>query len=417
MRLAEAWVVVYGRDTDSTDAGQLTGRHSLSRSGPVSHLDDVFDDPAHGDVGRDRLGVHFAWEGVLLLGVAVLGYLIFAGHRDALSGAPLRALLVFAAGLGLLAFSASMSLRVAAPNLALGSVSVASALYYAQHSDAGLVSTAMWPVGLGLVIGLGIAILVVGFHVPGWAGSLVATLIVIAWIQNRFPRAVEVTGTFDPASEAYYFFGGFVVLSLVAGLLGIIKPIRRGVGRFRPTSDPAVRRGGLAATVTVLGLVLSSGLAAVAGIILAAAAGAAEEAVAPTLGLEWTALAFGAALLGGVSAFGRRGGVFGTILGTLLLALLITYGDESDWKISIWLIGAGAVGTGLIVTRLVETFGRPLVFDDGADDWSDVGVGGTTGWSTGPASGDPWAGLSSAPASPPPTTTSATQWGDTDRWR
>ena len=411
--------MVYGRDNDATDAGQLTGRHSLSRSGPASNLDDVFDDPSHGEVGRDRLGVHFAWEGVLLLGVAVLAYLMFAGYPDAVKGDPLRELLVFAAALGLLAFGAAMTLRVGAPNLALGPMAVASGLYYARNSGDGLIDTAILPVGLGLALGLGIALIVVGFHVPGWAGSLVAALAVIAWIQNRFPGAVDVAGTFDPASEGYYLFGGFAVLSLVAGLLGIIKPIRRGVGRFRPIGDPAVRRGSVAATVTALGLTLSTGLAAVAGMILAAASGAADQPVTPTIGLEWTALAIGVALVGGISAFGRRGGVFGTVLGTLLIALLIRYGEVAGWKISIWLIGAGAVGVGLIVTRLVETFGRPLAIDeDSADDWSDVGVGSATGWSTAPASDDPWAGFSTAPTSPPPpTTTSTTQWGDTDRWR
>jgi hypothetical protein len=106
--------------------------------------------------------------------------------------------------------------------------------------------------------------------------------------------------------------------------------------------------------------------------------------------------------------------VFGTILGTVLIVLLMTYGDRADWRISDFVLAAGAVATGLIVTRLVETFGRPLDLG-GPEDWSDVGVGATTTWST-VSDGDPWTGLSSAPASPPPTTTT-TQWGDTDRWR
>lgn len=409
--------MVYGRDTDATDVGQLTGRHSLSRSGPANNLDDVFDDPMHGEIGRDRLGVHFAWEGVLLLGVVVLAYLLFAGYPSAVKGEGLESLLVFGSALGFLAFGAAMSLRVGAPNLALGPVALASGLYYAKNGDSTIISASIQPVLVAMAIGLGIAVLVVGFHVPGWAASLVATLVAVAWIQNRFPRAVSVEGTFEPNDRAYYLFGGFAVLSLVAGLLGLIKPIRRGVGRFRPISDPALRRGGVAATVTTLGLVMSTGLAAVGGIIMAAAAGAAGDDVVPGVGLELTALAMGAALVGGVSAFGRRGGVFGTILGTAILVLLITYNREAGWKISDWVLAAGAVGTGLIVTRLVETFGRPLALDEGPEDWSDVGVGGTTGWSTAPTSGDPWAGLSSAPSSPPPTTTTTTQWGDTDRWR
>lgn len=406
--------MVYGRDSDATDAG-LSGRHSLSRSGSVANLDDVFDDPAHGDVGRDRLGVHFAWEGVLLLGAVVLGYLLFANHRDAVTGAGLKELLVFGSVIGMLALGAAISLRVAAPNLALGSIAMASGLYYAKHGGETIISSSITPLAVAMGVGLGIALIVVGFHVPGWAASLVAALVAIAWIQHQFQSDISVSGDFNPNNRAYYLFGGFAVLSIVAGLLGLIKPIRRGVGRFRPVSDPAVRRGGLAATVTALGLVLSSGLAAAAGIILAAAAGTAGRMVSPSTGIEFTALALGAALVGGVSAFGRRGGVFGTILGTVLIVLVMTYGTRAGWNISDLVLAAGAVTTGLIVTRLVETFGRPLELG-GPDDWSDVGVGGTTGWSTA-ASGDPWSGLSSAPASPSPTTTTTTQWGDTDRWR
>ncbi|HZM75432.1 MAG TPA: hypothetical protein VFC19_06880, partial [Candidatus Limnocylindrales bacterium] len=159
-------------------------------------------------------------------------------------------------------------------------------------------------------------------------------------------------------------------------------------------------------------------------IMLAAHDGAADQPVpaSASTGIELTAVAIGAALVGGTSAFGRRGGLFGTILGTSVLALLMVYGDQSGWNISPLLLAGGAVGTGLIVTRLVETFGRPLSVDDNPDDWNDVGVGGATSWSTPSSSssstttGDPWSGLSSPTATPPSTPTTTTQWGDTDRW-
>jgi ribose/xylose/arabinose/galactoside ABC-type transport system permease subunit len=409
--------MVFERDTDATAAGISTGRHSFSRTGS---LEDVFDDPAHGEVGRDRLGVHFAWEGVLLLGVLVLGYLLYANHKPAVTGGELKSLLVFISALGLIASGAAMSLRVAAPNLAVGPIALACAAWYARNSDSDLFRTAIWPIALALAVGLGIAILVVGFQVPGWAGSLVAVLAVLAWIQMRFSGDVPVAGGFDPTNRAYYIFGGFAALSIVAGMLGLIKPIRRGVGRFRPVADPALRRGGAAATVTIIGLLGSSALAATGGILLAANSGAADAPVpvSASLGLEWTALAMGAALVGGTSAFGRRGGLFGTMLGTGVIALLMVYGDRSGWNISPLLLAGGAMITGLVVTRLVETFGRPLSVDDNPDDWTDVGVGAATSWSTPSTStGDPWAGLSSQPTSPPSTTTTATQWGDTDRWR
>jgi ribose/xylose/arabinose/galactoside ABC-type transport system permease subunit len=412
--------MAYGHDNDATDAGQFGGRHSAA-SRPATNLEDVFDDPAHGEIGRDRLGVHFAWEGVLLLGALALGYLLYANHRDAMRGDSLKSMLVSWTILGVLAVAASITLRVGAVNLALGSIAAASSLYYAQHGADGLVETSVWPVLLGLAVGAAIALLVVGFHVPGWAGSIVGALVAIAWIEKNFQGPIEVAGTENPNDQAYYWIGGFVLISVIGGLLCLIKPVRRGVGRFRPVGDPAVRRGGVAATLTSAGLILSGGLAALAGVLAGAAAGVANEQVpAPVTGLQATALAIGAALVGGASAYGRRGGVFGTVLATALVTLLIVYGQQENWGISPWVLAAGAIATGLIVTRLVETFGRPLSMDDGPDDWSDVGIASTSSWSsTTPSTtaADTWSGLSSQPTSPA-TTTSTSQWGaETDRWR
>ena len=40
---------------------------AASAEAPATALDNVFDDPTHGEPGRDRLGVHVAWELVLLI--------------------------------------------------------------------------------------------------------------------------------------------------------------------------------------------------------------------------------------------------------------------------------------------------------------------------------------------------------------
>lgn len=408
--------MAYELESDATDAG---GRHSISTRSGSANLEDVFDDPEHGEIGRDRLGVHFAWEGVLLLGAIALGYLLYSKYDDAVKGAGLKGLLVAIAVLGLLALASSMSLRVGAPNLAIGSVAVGSGLYYAANSDKGLLATALWPVLFALGLGLAMALLVVGFQVPGWAGTLVGALIAVAWIEYKFQSPVEVLGTFDPADRAYYLVGAFALLTVVAGLLGLIKPIRRGVGRFRPVGDPATRRGGLAATVTSFGLIGATVLAAVSGVITAAALGAADKEMTPSAGFDLTALAIGIALVGGTSAFGRRGGVFGTLLATALVVLLKTYGDLAGWDISGWVLAASVVATGLVVTRLVETFGRPLSIEEGPDDWSDVGIGATasTSWGSPATTSDGWAGLNSTPASTV-TPASTTSWStETDRWR
>jgi hypothetical protein len=81
--------------------------------------------------------------------------------------------------------------------------------------------------------------------------------------------------------------------------------------------------------------------------------------VAPTeTGIGLTALALGAALLGGTSVFGRRGGLFGTALAASGLVLLSHYLAAEGRGISVFALAAGAIGVGLLVSRLVETLGR-----------------------------------------------------------
>lgn len=325
-----------------------------------ARLDDAFDDPQHGEVGRDRMAVHFLWEVVLLLAAGGLAYLLYSGQSDAVTGAALDKLLVQGAALGLLALGAGATLRTAAPNLAIGPVAVASALHFAENGDLGVLEAAGVALVIGLLGGLILAFVVVGFHVPGWAASLAAALAVIVYIQMR-PGPVDLQGDYEPAQHAIYLFGGFAGLAIIGGLLGLIKNVRRTVGRFRPVGDPADRRGVGGAFVTGLAIVFSTVAAVVAGVLIAAGNGV---AVLPSVGLEWTGLALGAALVGGTSAYGRRGGVFGTVLAVALLVLFLRYQELENWDISTYATAAVAVGGGLVVTRLVETFGRPAPAPD-----------------------------------------------------
>src|SRR4051795_2188269 len=64
----------YQVDNEPSDG---TSRHAVS----AVHLDNVFDDPTHGEPGRDRMAVHIGWELFLLAGAGVLGYLLYSGHR------------------------------------------------------------------------------------------------------------------------------------------------------------------------------------------------------------------------------------------------------------------------------------------------------------------------------------------------
>lgn len=376
-------------------------------------LGDVFDDPAHGEPGRDRMMVHIVWEVLLLIAAGVVAVQLNRGDSQALRGAQLDQLLVFAAALGLLAIGAGLTLRAGAPNLALGPVAVASALHFAENGDDGVLVAAGEAAVVAALLGLVVAIIAVGFHVPGWAASLVAALAAMVFIQQRL-TPVNVQGDFDPTEQAFYIFGGVAALSVLGGLVGMVKPVRRALGRFRPVGDPADRRGGLAAALTGGSIVLSMAFAAVAGVLLAAGD---TGPVVPSTGIEWTALALGAALLGGTSAFGRRGGVFGTILAVVLVTLVIRYEAGTDWDVSQIAIAGGVLAAGLLVTRLVESYGRPRYARDDGDldeeEWTpDADAPAAPSWTTSrPERQESWS--TALPAQP--TAGRSDPW-DSDRW-
>lgn len=361
----------------------------------TSDLDDVFDDGEDEEPGADRMLVHLIWELVLLVAVAVLGYLLVSGHRSAVVGAERADLLVFAAALGLLTMGIGLSMRAAAVNLAVGPLAVGAGVFFATHSDGGTQAT----VGMTLLAAAGVgaitAILVVGLQVPGWAASLGAAFAVVAWIQ-QYDAPIKIRAGFDPAANAVFLAGGVAALALVGALFGAVRPIRRAIGRFRPYGDPAWRRGPAAAGLTFLAVTVSGVFAGAAGLLLAMRG----DQVTPTDGLPLTALALGAALLGGTSAFGRRGGLFGTLFAVALVALALRYSDAANLGLSQYTVAAGAILLGLVVTRMVEAFGRPREEDeeDGTPEttppathqggWDTPGAGaGEDTWG-GPATGD-----------------------------
>jgi|GEM_PF-732480 len=428
------------RPTRGSTTTRAATRHSRRRRTSTA-LDDVFDDPYHGERGQDRLGVHLVWELILLLAVGGIGYLLYQVDPGLTSAGTRDPLLVYATGLGLFALAAGITLRAGAPNLAIGPVAVAAALHFAENGDNGVVPVLVTGIIWAVVLGAGTALLVTGLQVPGWAGSLVAACVAVVFIQQR-SGPVDLQGAFDPTGQAFLLFGGFVVLALVGGSLGTIKSIRRGVGRFRPVADPADRRGGVAALVTSGALILSMVFAVVGGVLLAAVG---NGPVSPSVGLEWTAVAIGAAMLGGTSVFGRRGGVFGSVLAVIGLTLFIRYAELRDLDIALYATGAVAVVVGLAVTRLVETFGRPrstsvddadeaheaeqtagestgepepVYYDGQPADWSEPARA-EAGWPSDPPTGGQQSWSASLPAQPAPARDrwdTSDSWGADDRW-
>jgi ribose/xylose/arabinose/galactoside ABC-type transport system permease subunit len=334
---------------------------------PVPDLHYVFDDPAVGEPGRDRMMVHGLWELVLAIALAIAGYLLAQAEPGALGGDGLRRLALAAMVLGLVASASALALRAGVPNLAVGGVAVAGALYFAHHAD-GSWTPAVAAVGICAVIGLVQGLVVAGLHVPAWAASLAVALALLVWSGRQAP--VVVVGGYEPTSHAYLWFAGFCVLSLGASLLGLMPTIRRGFGQFRPVIDPARRRGTTAALIVIGATVGSSVLAGLSSVFTVLI----SNEVAPTNGMELTrVLALGAALLGGTSAFGRRAGIFGTVFAVSLISVVLAFAEATDraWLVSGLAVFAIAIGLG--ITRLVERFGRPMLPPPSTDDddaWS-----------------------------------------------
>lgn len=394
---------------------------------PESELDGVFDGPDHRG-GRDRLAVHWIWEVLLLIAVGVLGFLVWSSDSGALRGDKLSLLLVLATGFGLLGLAAGLTLRAGAPNLAIGPVAVAAGVYYAQHGADGVVPATVGALGTALLLGAAVAIVVVALHVPGWAASLAAGAAAVVWLRLQ-PAELELAGAYDPSGQAAFLFALVAALGILGGLLGTLRGVRGALGRFRPVRDPAAWRGGLAALMTGGAIVLSMVFATGAGVLLVAGygqpigPGQPVEGVSGVTWLTWTVIGFGVALAGGTSAYGRRGGVFGTILAVVALLLFHRYQAEQGWEIALLATAAVAVAGGLLVTRIVEMFGRPRDDDEALGrEWagsSDRTVE-PSGRHADPAAGmESWSGSPSeawsSPLPPRPVAGNVDPWDD-DRW-
>ncbi|HEX6873055.1 MAG TPA: ABC transporter permease [Micromonosporaceae bacterium] len=344
---------------------ETTGALPVVRRTRTPNLDHVFDDPTEGEPGRDRMVVHGLWELILLVAAGGVGYLLLREDAGVFSGEALKDLLLGAAVLGLLAVGAATSLRAGAPNLSLGAVAVAASLYFGQHAGNGVLGALLVVVGVCAAIGAVQGLVVVGLQVPGWAAGLGVALVMFVW-SNRQAEVSMDTG-YDPLPHTFWWVGGFVAASVIAGLVGMTPSVRRGLGRYRPVADPALRRGFVAAFITLAATVVSSIFAGLAGVLSVSVA----RSATPSDGFVLTGLAIGAALLGGTSAFGRRGGIFGTVFAVGLVTLVIKYAEvtERSWQLAAF---AGvAVGLGLLVTRLVERLGRPAAADPDDDDDED----------------------------------------------
>lgn len=335
-------------------------------------------------VARDRLWPHVVWEIVLAAGVVAAVFAVRHEDPGALSGAGRDNLLVLVSAGILLGSAFALSLRAAVPNLAVGAVAVVAgvltAWLQAEHGYQ-LRIAALIALGGAVALGLVTAFVVVGFRLPGWAVGLGAALGLWAAAQSLSAgRTLTLDGVPNLRDWAWPLAIGAAALSVIGGVLGLLPRARLTLGQYRPSGDPAAARGsraGLTATAALIGSML---LAAGAGLILAMRV----RTAVPDDGFTLLGVAAAAAFLGGTSAYGRRGGVFGTVLaaGFLQLATLwLRLVDAEAWTRPALL--GGAIVLGLLVGRVVEAAGSTEPPPDDADEdagpetqlWDPYGTG------------------------------------------
>jgi len=318
------------------------------------------------ETGRDRLVVHVLWEALLCGVVAIASVSLYRLEPEWLTGNALQPLLLSATVLGLLTVGIGLSLRAAVPNLAVGPVAVAAGIFFAEQADRGITLAGSMTFAVVLAVGVVLGVVVVVFHVPAWAASFGALLALVGWLETRDPTiTLPDSVVYQPYDHHYYWFGVFVVLSLIGGALGMLPGVRARLGGFRPATDAARRQGAGAGVMAFVALVGSTLLAGLAGVLLVLTV----RVATPIDSVSWTGLALGAALVGGTSAFGRRGGLFGTILAVALLVLSQRLTVAMEWSLSRATFGAIAIGLGLLVTRIVESAGRPKRLEETDEAW------------------------------------------------
>ncbi|MGH3715019.1 MAG: ABC transporter permease, partial [Micromonosporaceae bacterium] len=307
------------------------------------------------DSSRDRLGIHGIWEGVLAVLVVLVAIVAYQINADSFGGGGTPGFLLAAAALGFVTAGTAWSVRAAVPNLATGPIAATAAVFFIQQSAGGLGFGVGVTLAAAATLGVVLAIVVVALHVPAWAVTLAAGLALAGWYGTP-ARSLELPEeiTYAAKDHALYWFVGFAAISLLGGLISLLGPFRRAAGAYRPSGDPAERPGFNAGLSALAALVGSSVLAALGGVLTALTL----RVATPDPGIATTALALGAVLIGGTSLYGRRGGLFGTVLAVVLVTVGLRLIVVEGWRVPPLAYGAVAILIGLLVTRLVETLGR-----------------------------------------------------------
>lgn len=289
---------------------------------------------AAGAAGAERVRRVFREQPVvpllLLLGVLVA---VLLAIQPGIMNRPVgwaTGIVLFATPLALLAACQTLTMLTGGIDLSVATIASMTAYVMATQvptqGDALGIAIALGCATLvGLVNGIGIGI----FRVQPLIMTL-ATGLVTLGVSNVYQKFVLTAGSRVPepvatlgAGTSFGFFPNtlFLFIPIALGIMFLLK--RTGYGRmlYAVGDNPvAARLAGVRVwQVLLLLYVLSGFLAGVAGIVLAGAAKTATLNAADAYLLPSVA----AAVIGGTSIFGGRGGYGGTIVGALILRVLL----------------------------------------------------------------------------------------------
>jgi ribose/xylose/arabinose/galactoside ABC-type transport system permease subunit len=303
----------------------------------------------------EGVSAHLGWEAILLVGVLATAVLVASNGTLFQGSMPWWRL----ATVGLLATGFALSLRTATPNLAVGAIAVLAGAVYAeiaQDGGSGVLAGAV-AVVVALVLGLVLGAIVGLTSAPAWAvtlgGMAVAQSITLGMLDGLsipVPRSTAGTGM------AVLWTFVFLAVSIGGGVLWLVPGVRKVLTTNRTLDDPVrYRQTNLIGALAGLGG--SSALAGLSGVVVVTYLGAAN-----LNGGENLPYAVAAALLGGVSAFGGRGGIAGTALAVTLL-VFANYGlvqTEAPGWVVYYLPAALAILIGVVVSRMLEARSGPF---------------------------------------------------------
>ncbi len=284
--------------------------------------------------------------GMILLAAAILTPGLYSSQT-------IFVMLRQASQLGIVAIGQTLALLVAGLDLSVSGVIVLTSVIIANvgaGQDSNLLLAILVALGFGELIGLANGLLITRRNVPPFVATL-GVLVLVEGAQNAYTRGVP--GGFVPAGlNVMNAALGPIPVPVVLWILlsiGFIIILRRtpygrriyAVGSNREAARlSGIRVGRVLLTVYIL----SSLMAATAGIVLTGYIGYVDRFLGQGLDLDSIA----AAVVGGTTFTGGRGGLAGTAAGVLLIQILSTMALLLGLDVQVQLIIKGLVVIGAV---------------------------------------------------------------------